>query len=140
MNKLPHEGVRTRLKPSKIHGIGVFAILPIRKGAEVFAEDNAPIVWVDAQIVNQLSRAIRDIYEDFAIVKGARYGVPKHLDTLSTSWYLNHSGTPNVAADRNFRFRALRNIRSGEELTVDYRTYSDNPKGAKPKRVTKNRS
>ena len=36
MRKLPHEGVYTRIKPSNIHGVGVFAISDIPKGTYVF--------------------------------------------------------------------------------------------------------
>jgi len=33
---------------------------------------------------------------------------------------------PNVAADSSLNFYAIRNIEEGEELTVDYGTYSEN--------------
>ena len=45
---------------------------------------------------------------------------------MTLSWYLNTSKSPNVAADEDFRFRAIRDIGVGEELTTDYDTYSDN--------------
>ena len=46
---------------------------------------------------------------------------------MTVSWYLNHSNNPNVEIDANYHFFAKRSIRRGEELTVDYRTYSDGP-------------
>lgn len=33
---LPHQQVYTRLKPSKIHGVGVFAIRPIPKNTRLY--------------------------------------------------------------------------------------------------------
>ncbi len=30
-----------------------------------------------------------------------------------------------MEADKSFRFRAIRDIKEGEELTVDYRTFTD---------------
>ena len=38
---------------------------------------------------------------------------------------LNHSNNPNLAADDDYKFYAIRNIKLGEELTVDYTTYSE---------------
>jgi SET domain-containing protein len=37
---------------------------------------------------------------------------------MSIGWYLNHSKNPNVDVSSNFR--AIRKIRRGEELTIDY--------------------
>jgi SET domain-containing protein len=134
MKKLPHEGLYTRLKPSSIHGVGVFAIAQIPKGTYVFPDDDEPIVWVDKKDVEHLPQAIKEFYEDFAIIKGDKYGSPRHFDALTTSWYLNHSKSPNVAADRHYRFYALRDINTGEELTADYASYSDQPKSANNRR------
>jgi len=127
MKHLPHECVYTRIRPSKIHGVGVFAIRKIPKGAAIFSQDNEPIVWIDKSLVETLPKPLRSLYDDFCIIKGGRYGCPKHFDALTTPWYLNHSEHPNVAIDENYRFQALRDIEAGEELTVDYRTYSDEP-------------
>jgi SET domain-containing protein len=127
MKTLPHEDVWTRLKPSKIHGVGVFAIRDIRKGTDVFPHDDQPVIWIDKKWIERLSTPLKRFYDDFCIVKGDKYGCPKHFDTLTNSWYLNHSDDPNVAADENYRFYALRDIKTGEELTADYRAYSDEP-------------
>jgi uncharacterized protein len=126
---LPHDGVYTRLRPSRIHGLGVFAIRDIPKGTYIFSDDES-IVWVDKKNVETLPKALKDVYEDFAVIKGDKYGCPESFDKLTTSWYLNHSDQPNVAADDDYKFYALRDIKTGEELTVDYRTYSERPKGA----------
>ena len=127
MKRLPHERVYTRLKPSKIHGVGVFAIMDIPKGTYVFREDDESIVWVEKESLQFLPTEVKELYDDFCIIDGKRYGCPRHFDALTPSWYLNHSETPNVAADKDFRFFALRDIKIGEELTTDYRTYSDAP-------------
>ncbi|MGD0119343.1 MAG: SET domain-containing protein [Candidatus Binatus sp.] len=134
MRKLPHSGVYTRLKPSKIHGVGVFAIKDIKKDTYVFPEDDDRMTWIDAQHLRRLPEPIKELYEDFSIIKGKKHGQPRNFNALTTSWYLNHSDTPNMAADRSYRFYALRDIPEGEELTIDYRTYSDEPKGVSPLR------
>jgi len=127
MKKLPHEDVFTRLKPSPIHGIGVFAIRRIPKGSCVFGADDAALVWVPKKQIEHLPAPLKKLYDDFSVIKGNRFGCPTSFNDLTISWYLNHSENPNVAADDSFRFYALRGIEEGEELTVNYRTYSDLP-------------
>ena len=127
MNRLPHSGVYTRLKPSPIHGVGVFAIRPIKKGTYIFPGDNQRIVWIDKRQLRKVPASLTKLYTDFAIIRGKKYGAPINFDRLTPAWYLNHSKTPNVAIDDNFNFYALRSIKSGEELLVDYDTYSDQP-------------
>jgi SET domain-containing protein len=128
-NRLPHTDVYTRLRPSKIHGVGVFAIRKIRKGTYIFSGDDADIVWVPKKILRRLPREIKRLYEDFAVIKdnGTLYGCPKSFNILTVGWYLNESKTPNVGCDEDFNFFALCNIEVGEELTVDYDTYSERP-------------
>jgi uncharacterized protein len=127
MKELPHHGVYTRLRPSKIHGVGVFAIKNIPKRTYVFADDDESIVWVEKKRIKHLPKAVRDLYDDFCIIKGNKYGCPKNFDSPTPAWYLNHSSNPSVTADKRVKFYALRDIKKGEELTVDYRTYSEMP-------------
>jgi SET domain-containing protein len=47
---------------------------------------------------------------------------------------------PNVEADDDGRFRALRTIRKGEELTADYRTFTDERLPFKPRGSRRARS
>jgi hypothetical protein len=128
----PHQGVVTRLQPSKITkgGIGVFATRNIKKGTSLFPGENEEMLWVE----NEFSKSpmeIRKLYRDFAIFKKNRLGCPKSFNVLTTAWYLNEpkKGEPaNVTCDPNsYDFSARRNIKEGEELTVDYSTYSEKP-------------
>jgi SET domain-containing protein len=125
MTKLPHYKVYTRLGQSKIHGVGVFAIQNIKKGVYIFYDDDEDIVWVKVEKLKALSKEIRRLYEDFCIKKGKFYGCPKSFNQLTPAWYLNHSDKPNLGCDKLFNFFALRNIKKGEELTVNYKTYSE---------------
>jgi SET domain-containing protein len=123
--KLPHFGVYTRIGRSKIHGVGVIAIRPIRKGTHIFFPDDEELCWVKATAIARLPKEIRKLYKDFCIKKGGKYGCPISFNKLTPAWYLNHSTEPNVAADSNYMFYALRNIKKGEEIVADYRTYSE---------------
>jgi hypothetical protein len=103
----------------------VRAIRDIPAGTRVFPFEDERVVWVSRTALRRLPLAIRRLYEDFGMLAGARIGVPRTLNMLSVGWYLNHSERPNVEADEDGRFHALRRIRKGEELTADYRTFAD---------------
>ncbi len=127
--ELPHEEVYTRLKPSDIHGVGVFAIRPIPKGTHLFYGDETEMVWIDYERIRSLRGENRKLYDDFSIIKRDKYGCPRNFNQLTMGWYLNESKTtPNVECRACYEFYALRDIREGEELTVDYSTFSEYPK------------
>jgi hypothetical protein len=131
----PHEGVYARIGLSRIHGVGVRAIRDIPAGTRVFPFEDERVVWVSRTALRRLPLAIRRLYDDFGMLAGARIGVPRTLNMLSVGWYLNHSERPNVEADEDGRFHALRRIRKGEELTADYRTFADEPLAFRAKRA-----
>jgi len=128
---LPHHGVFTRIRPSKIHGIGIFAIVNIKKGIYIFPGNDNPMVWINKSDLLNLSPEIMKLYDDFCVIKnnGTLYGCPKNFNMLTIGWYLNHSETPNVGCDieKGYEFFALRDIKRDEELTVDYRTFTERP-------------
>lgn len=133
----PHRNVFTRLRPSKIDkgGVGVFAIRKIRKGTQIFKGDNDEMIWINETELPRSPKETRQLYDDFAIIntcKGdrlTRYGCPLNFNRLTVAWYINDSDRPNVACDQTtYDFYALRDIEMNEELTVDYSTYSENPR------------
>jgi SET domain-containing protein len=117
--------VYARIGRSRTHGVGVLAIRDIPAGTMVFRGESERVAWVSRAAVRRLPTAIRQLYEDFGMVWGDRIGVPPTLNMLSVGWYVNHSDRPNVEADEDARFHTLRRIRKGEELTADYRTFTD---------------
>jgi hypothetical protein len=124
----PHGGVFVRLRPSKIHdgGVGVFAIRPIPKGANVFSGESEKLVWTaDTKLPKRAS--LKKLYTDFGVLRGSKYATPVNFNSIGPGWYLNSSDKPNVRCDENFDFIALRKIRTGEELTANYADYSDDP-------------
>jgi hypothetical protein len=129
----PHDEVYARLRPSKVDrgGVGVFAIRRIRAGTKLFVGDNNEMIWVEKDDLPRAPKSIRKLYEDFPVIKTdqqdkrTRYGCPLSFNRLTMSWYLNESAKPNVRCDEFYNFRANRDIKAGEELTVDYSTYSE---------------
>jgi len=135
--RLPHHDVYARIGLSDVHGVGVRAIRDIPKGAFVFKGEIERVAWMPRAEVRRLPKPFRDLYEDFGMVDGDRIGVPPSLNNLSVGWYINHADTPNVWADDDGRFRALRRIKAGEELTADYRTFADEALTFKPRAARK---
>jgi hypothetical protein len=122
---LPHAGVYARLQPSRIHGIGVFAIAEVPMGTYVFEPDDGATVFVLASKTEDLPTQIRKLYRDFCVLKDGQYECPSNFNQLTASWYINHSEAPNVGADQSLHFYALRDIEPGEELTANYHSYSE---------------
>jgi hypothetical protein len=128
---LPHARVYTRLRPSPIHGVGVFAIRDIPKGTFLFSGDNEEMLWIEEHDLPRAPKEMRRLYDDFAVVKDNRYGCPTNFNRLTMSWYLNEprkDERPNVKCDATtYDFFALEDIKTGDELTVDYSAYSEQP-------------
>lgn len=125
--KPPHFKVYTRVAISKIQGagIGIIAIADIPKNEYIFYPDNDELVWVSENEIKELPENIKKLYIDFCIKKNDLYGCPINFNKLSPAWYLNNSDNPNVYSDEDYRFRALRDIEKGEELTSNYSSYSE---------------
>jgi SET domain-containing protein len=148
MPELPHTYVYTRLRPSRIHGIGVFALRRIKKNTHLFPDDKTEMVWIDEDRFDRtrkrIPKEILRLYDDFAVVRKSRtkrghsmvertdYGCPASFNCMTMAWYLNQpkkGQSPNVRCDpETYEFYAERDIRPGEELTVVYRTFSEEPK------------
>ncbi|HPT24832.1 MAG TPA: SET domain-containing protein [Bryobacteraceae bacterium] len=124
---LPHDDVHARLGVSPIHGIGVFAIVPIGAGIRLFGPERGEVQPVPAVLVDSLPAPIRQIYQDFCVPAGGNYYAPASFNQLTIAWYLNHSDKPNVACTHDEGFISLRQIAPSEELTLDYHSFYPGP-------------
>src|ERR1700710_2558589 len=111
------------LKPSGIHGIGVFAIRPIPKGCRtIFSKDIGNWIKVPVAEVELLPDHARDLVETYCLFDETDYYLPdygfKLMDLVN---YLNHSDNPNiVSVNDGEAFEAIKDIQPGEELLVHY--------------------
>ena len=120
MTPHPHEGVYTRLKPSGIHGIGVFAIRRILKSTIIFLpKDTGESVIVHEDNLKTLPPEVQQLYRDYCVAEGDGYWIcPVSFNLVSVPCYVNYSETPNIACDSDLKTYALRDIDVGEELTL----------------------
>ncbi len=106
---------RARVRRSAIHGRGLFAIRPIRKG-EIVAIKGGHILDRTT-----LRRVRGDIEESFIQIEDGLYiGAVRRSEVRGNKLFLNHSCQPNVGIRGQITFVALRNIQPGEELTYDW--------------------
>jgi SET domain-containing protein len=117
--------VDTELKPSPIHGLGVFLLAPVRRGE---------LIW-------RFDARIDRVYTEEEIATLPAH-MQRYLRTYST-WhgetglfvlcgdngrYFNHADEPTTVSNAiSFgEDRAVRDLAIGEELTSDYGTICDN--------------
>lgn len=111
------------LKPSPIHGIGVFAIRDIPQGCRtIFSQAMGEWVRLSFAEVEALPDHSRMLIETYCLYDDKDYFVPANgFKQMDLALYLNHSNTPNVRSvnDGEF-FEAIEEIPVGTELLVDY--------------------
>ena len=116
------------LKPSPLHGVGVFALRDIPCGcADLFSRDPGEWVHLGYADVEALPVHARKLVEAYCLFDGEGYFVPaRGFKEMDLSLFLNHSETPNVGSlDEGAVFIALRDIAEGEELPLDYGSIVD---------------
>lgn len=121
MNHLVNE-VYCRLGISPVHGIGVFAVRPIPKGSNPLRSlvRHREISFTHAEL-KTLPKGVRKQIEMFCYYDEDEVLVSTMgMNTMDFAIYLNHSKAPNMRLHKNGVFEALRNIKTGEELMMDY--------------------
>jgi hypothetical protein len=121
--------VKTHVAPSRIHGMGLFALEPIRRGTAIwrfqpgFDHDFSPEQFA------ALPRLAREHARWFCFVSKENGHVILSGDHAC---FINHSLTPNTGAPQKFTSPvttvALRDIATDEEITCNYFNYdADTP-------------
>jgi SET domain-containing protein len=110
------EGGRLVAKRSGVQGEGLFAGRMIRKGSRVLEFEGEPVPL----------EAVDDTLGCIQI--GENQYLMEDPDELWADDFLNHSCEPNVGfTDGSLTLRALRRIRKGEEILLDYSTAMNEP-------------
>lgn len=125
---------RTAVRPSGVHGKGVYAVRPIQKGETVLEYKGEIITWQKA-----LKRHPHDPDQPnhtfyFHLDEG--HVIDAKFSRAPAKW-VNHSCRPNLKARQEGRrvfLDALRNIAPGEELFYDYSLMIEGRKTAKVKK------
>ena len=122
LNELQRETFIT-LKPSTIHGIGVFALCDIPKGCrDIFSKGVGNWIKLYIDDVEKLPEHSKNLVETYCLFDEDHYYVPDYgFKVMDMVNYLNHSSQPNVCSvNDGEQYEALRDIKAGEELLVNY--------------------
>ena len=102
-------------KKSRIHGLGLFAVKPIRKG-EIVAIKGGHIFHE-----NEIRRMEAESDESYIQIEDEFYiGAMNKQEVKGNKLFLNHSCDPNLGIRGQITFVAMRNIKAGQELTYDW--------------------
>ena len=123
-----HQHTFAILKPSPLHGIGVFAITAIQKGErKIFSDHESEWIEISKEEVDALPLHARSLVENHCLFNETHYYVPEYgFKIFDLAVYLNHSDQPNlISINDGEYFEAIRDIEAGEELLIDYGTIVD---------------
>jgi SET domain-containing protein len=116
--------VETDIRPSKIHGLGVFLLVPVERGELIWRFDSR----IDRVYTNDEIESLPPGAQDY-LRTYSTWHEQSGLYVLcgDNGRYFNHSDTPNTVSDAiSFgEDRAFRDLAAGEELTSDYSTICD---------------
>lgn len=113
-----NDSVWATIKPSKVHGVGVFAIRDIKKDQKLYFEGNGG-VWLRTDLSKVIPEIRKLILQRWPIEKdGYPYLSPN--DDAVLICFTNHSDKPNYD---KYTDKALKNIKKGEEIFEDYGDY-----------------
>lgn len=113
--------IKTRLEPSPIHGMGLYAVEPVPRGTPIWRfQPGFDREFTPAQFAALPAEAQRHV-RWFAFVD------PENGNWILSgdhACFMNHAGNPNTGAPPEAQppitTIALRDIAAGEELTCDY--------------------
>ena len=127
------ENVYCRLQCSDVHGVGVFAIRDIPSGIDPFVGSGTD-VWTEIPLTSfendpDIAWEVKELTKAMYVIKDGMIFVPERsLNDINISFFVNHSKKPNTEArviKKDFYFFTIRDIKKGQELLVDYDTYTD---------------
>jgi SET domain-containing protein len=116
--------VETELKPSPIHGVGVFLRQPVRKGDLIWRFDSR----IDRVYTEEEVATFPEHIQQFLRIYSTWHDATKLWVLCGDhARHFNHSDNPNTVSNAiSFgEDRALMDLAPGTELTSDYRTICD---------------
>jgi uncharacterized protein len=112
------------VRRSAVHGRGVFAARPIRKGRRIIEYTGRRVPW------KSIPANVKDAHTFLFGINDGTDVIDPTIGGNDARW-INHSCDPNCEAieedDGRVFIYALRNIGAGEELSYDYRLEIDEP-------------
>jgi uncharacterized protein len=118
--------VPTELRPSPLHGIGLFASAPIARGTAVWRFAPGFDQEFDDAEIDRMEPHIRGFFDTYGYLDRT---TKRLILCFDNARFANHSESPNLRPDYTqdaFGIDvALRDISAGEELTLDYDDFEE---------------
>jgi SET domain-containing protein len=112
--------VPTELRPSPIHGVGAFLLVPVKKGDLVWRFDRR----IDQLFTKDELMNLPEPAREYVLLRAPwDEKTQRFLLGGDNSRYFNHSDNPTTVAASKDAYSdsvAARDLKSGEELTSDY--------------------
>jgi SET domain-containing protein len=120
-----------RIGVSKISGVGVIAIRDIPKGTDPFktlSKEKEEIIELSKDDNNKVDTNVKKIIGDFFGNLNTYDVLASGPNNINVSFYMNHSDKPNIdiiekTNSKYMGFITNKNIKKGEELTINYSKY-----------------
>ncbi|MBX3413839.1 MAG: SET domain-containing protein [Pirellulales bacterium] len=113
--------IETELRPSSIHGIGLFAIAPVAVGQVVWRFTEGFDLDLDPRALDRLGPRERARLLHYGYID---HVLNRYILCCDDARFINHSPSPNIASDRSGDPRgvdvAVREILPSDEITIDY--------------------
>lgn len=119
--------VRTHIGPSPIHGLGVFADEDITEGQHVWRFTHGYDLELTIDQFESLPEHVREFVAHYGYLD---FHLNHYLLCFDHARFINHSNHPNICTDHTVDPHgidiAVRPIKTGEEITTDYRLFERN--------------
>src|SRR5262245_20445054 len=113
--------VPTRIAPSPIHGIGLFAAVPISRGTAVWRFTTGFDLDLESTVVDRQPSHFRNVLLHYGYIDAR---LERYILCCDDARFINHSDDPNLRTafeeDAHGIDIACRDIDTGEEITIDY--------------------
>lgn len=113
--------VSTYVAKSEIEGVGVFAALPIARGALIWRLDPDFDRLIPSGSYHALPQTMKELLDRYAYPSPDRPGYLVY--EVDNGRFMNHSDTPNTDFSVHGGGTATRDIAAGEELTCNYHEF-----------------
>lgn len=113
------------LAPSPIHGIGVFALADIPANTmDLFSKETDDWPAIPLAMADTLPQHAQKLISTYCLSDEENIYLPPHgFKIIDLAIFLNHSDEPNLKqVEAGNYFVTLRDIKTGEELFIDYNT------------------
>lgn len=119
--------VKTKVLPSKIHGLGLFANENIKKGSVIWKFTPGFDIKFTKGEIKKLPKQAKDFLEVYGWLSKKSGKICLSSDNGK---YFNHSASPNCLSkyyenEEEVITKAIKDIKKGEEITDNYNSFEE---------------